>query len=93
MQSEQPTVKGHEQSNQEVDSHMAAGNGQKQEAAPPSHHAPSAEEKGVTQQLLTLHALAPIVSGIDPVQALSVIVLTSLEVWAVSPDQPWRSLT
>ena len=75
MQSAQPTVKGHEQTNQEVDSHLAADNGQKQAAAPPSQHAPSAEEKGVKQ--LTLHALAPIVSGIDPVQAQTVSMLTA----------------
>ena len=74
MQSEQPTVKGHEQSNQEVDSHVAAGNVQQQEAAPLSHHAPSASENGVKQ--LTLHALAPVVSGIDPVQAQTVSMLT-----------------
>lgn len=74
MQFEQLTVKGQEQANQEVDSHMAAGNGQKQAAGPPSQYAPSAAEKGVKQ--LTLHALAPVESGIDPVQAQTVSMLT-----------------
>lgn len=86
MQSEQPTVKGHEQTNQEVESHMAADNVQLQEVAPlsqhaPSHHAlpsqhpPSAAEKGVNQ--LTLHVSVPAVSGIDPVQAQTVSMLTA----------------
>ena len=75
MQSEQPTVKGHEQSNQEVDSHMAASNGQKQEAAPPGHHALSAEENGIKQ--LTRHASAPVVAVVDPVQAQTVSMLTA----------------
>ncbi|KAL0020037.1 hypothetical protein WJX77_006418 [Trebouxia sp. C0004] len=74
-QSEQPGVKGHEQTNEEVDSHMAADKGQKQEAAPPSHQAPSAEEQGINQ--LTLHTLAPTASGIDPVQAQAVSMLTA----------------
>ena len=76
MQSEQPTVKRHEQGNQEVDSHMAAGNGQKQEAAPPSQGAPAAAaEKGIKQ--LTLHALAPVVAVVDSMQAQTVSMLTA----------------
>ena len=75
MQSEQPAVKGHEQTNQEVDSHMAADIGQKQEAAPPIHHAPSAAEKGVKQ--VTFHALAAVVAGVDGVQAQTVSMLTA----------------